>query len=82
MKILQVLPALEQGGVEWDAVELAQSLQARGVENGVASAGGAMVEKLHFHHNHLLLDVSPTMLTLLLHKVPWVHNAILLTEHL
>ena len=34
MRILQVLPALEQGGVEWDAVELALELQARGVWSG------------------------------------------------
>ena len=46
MKILQVLPALEQGGVEWDAVELALALKAQGVENGIASAGGAMVDKV------------------------------------
>ena len=46
MKILQVLPALEQGGVEWDAVELALALKAQGVENGIASAGGTMVAKV------------------------------------
>ena len=63
MKILQVLPALEQGGVEWDAVELAQSLQARGVASGVASAGGAMVEKLSAagvpHHELPLATKNP-----------------------
>lgn len=46
MKILQVLPALEQGGVEWDAVELALALKAQGIENGIASAGGTMVAKV------------------------------------
>ena len=46
MKILQVLPALEQGGVEWDAVELALALKAQGVENGIASAGGSLVAKV------------------------------------
>ena len=46
MKILQVLPALEQGGVEWDAVELALALKAEGVENGIASAGGSMVGRV------------------------------------
>ena len=63
MKILQVLPALEQGGVEWDAVELAQSLQARGVANGVASAGGAMAGKLAAagvpHHELPLATKNP-----------------------
>ena len=46
MKILQVLPALEQGGVEWDAVELALALKAQGIENGIASVGGSMVAKV------------------------------------
>ena len=46
MKILQVLPALEQGGVEWDAVELALALKAQGIENGVASAGGGLVPRI------------------------------------
>ena len=46
MRVLQVLPALEQGGVEWDAVELALALKAQGVENGVASAGGGLAAKL------------------------------------
>ena len=63
MKILQVLPALEQGGVEWDAVELALELQARGVANGVASAGGGLVARLDAagvpHHPLPLATKSP-----------------------
>ena len=63
MRILQVLPALEQGGVEWDAVELALELQARGVPNGVASAGGSMVARLDAagvpHHALPLATKSP-----------------------
>ena len=63
MKILQILPALEQGGVEWDAVELAVSLAKSGVVNGVASAGGAMVAKLDAagvrHHTLPLATKNP-----------------------
>ncbi len=63
MKILQILPALEQGGVEWDAVELALELQARGVPNGVASAGGGLVPRLEAagvpHHALPLATKSP-----------------------
>ena len=63
MKVLQVLPALEQGGVEWDAVELALELQARGVANGVASAGGSLVAKLEAagirHHTLPLATKNP-----------------------
>ena len=63
MKVLQVLPALEQGGVELDAVELAQSLASRGVANGVASAGGRLVAKLAdagvAHHELPLASKNP-----------------------
>ena len=33
MRILQVLPALEQGGSEWDAVELALALRAAAIRS-------------------------------------------------
>lgn len=46
MKILQVLPALGQGGVERGAVEIAQALSAAGVPNAVASAGGRLEQAL------------------------------------
>ena len=63
MKILQVLPALEQGGVEWDAVELALALKAQGVENGIASAGGGLVAKVASvgvaHHELPLATKNP-----------------------
>ncbi len=46
MRILQVLPALEQGGVERGTLEIAAALTAAKIPNAVASAGGALVEKL------------------------------------
>ena len=46
MKILQVLPALEQGGSEWDAIELALALRERGIENGIVSTGGSLVARV------------------------------------
>ena len=63
MKILQVLPALEQGGVEWDAVELALALKAQGIENGIASAGGGLVPRIAAagvaHHELPLATKNP-----------------------
>ena len=47
MKILQVLPNLEQGGVERGTVEIAQALSAAGIPNAVASAGGRLVRALN-----------------------------------
>ncbi|MCR5413333.1 MAG: glycosyltransferase family 4 protein [Kiritimatiellae bacterium] len=46
MKILQVLPALEQGGVERGTLEVAAALAAAGIPNAVASAGGRLEGKL------------------------------------
>ena len=46
MKILQILPALGQGGVERGTVEIAAALTRAGIENAVVSSGGAMVPQL------------------------------------
>ncbi|MBQ1568588.1 MAG: glycosyltransferase family 4 protein [Kiritimatiellae bacterium] len=46
MKILQVLPALEQGGVERGTIEIATALSVAGVPSAVASAGGRLVREL------------------------------------
>jgi len=46
MKVLQVLPALESGGVERGTVEVAEHLLQRGHEPLVISAGGRMVAEL------------------------------------
>ena len=40
--VLQVLPELNQGGVELGTTEIASALQEAGIENYVASAGGRM----------------------------------------
>ena len=40
--VLQVLPELEQGGVERGTIEIAAELQKRGIKNFVASKGGRM----------------------------------------
>ena len=46
MKILQILPALELGGVERGTVDLARALKARGEGAVVISSGGALVQEL------------------------------------
>ncbi len=46
MKILQVLPALESGGVERGTLEIAQALTRAGHEAWVLSAGGRLVDPL------------------------------------
>lgn len=58
MKILQVLPALEQGGVERGTLEVAAALTMRGIPNAVASQGGRLVAELEamgVQHHHLEL---------------------------
>jgi glycosyltransferase involved in cell wall biosynthesis len=46
MKVLQVLPALDSGGVERGTLEIAAALVAAGHESVVLSAGGRLVEEL------------------------------------
>ena len=46
MKILQILPALQMGGVERGTLEMAHALKHAGIPNAVASQGGPMVETL------------------------------------
>lgn len=59
MKILQVLPALGQGGVERGTVEIARALTAAKIPNAVASAGGRLLralDELGVEHLELPLD--------------------------
>jgi glycosyltransferase involved in cell wall biosynthesis len=46
VKVVQVLPALELGGVERGTLEIARGLVAAGHESVVVSAGGRLVEQL------------------------------------
>lgn len=46
MKVLQILPALNSGGVERGTVDFARTLTEQGHQSLVMSSGGAMVEQL------------------------------------
>ena len=59
MKILQVLPALGQGGVERGTIEIARALSDAGIPNAVASAGGRLeraLDDMVVEHVKLPLD--------------------------
>ena len=59
--VLQVLPELNQGGVELGTIEIASELQKRGIKNFVASAGGRMeggLERLKVKHFTLPLKTK------------------------
>ena len=61
MVVLQVLPELNQGGVELGTIEIASELQKRGIENYVASSGGRMaynLERLKVKHFTLPLKTK------------------------
>lgn len=61
MVVLQVLPELNQGGVELGTIEIASELQKRGIENYVASAGGRMafnLERMKIKHFTLPLKTK------------------------
>ena len=59
MKTLQILPALEQGGVERGVVEVNRALAARGWENVVISAGGRLAATIEADGGrHITMDVK------------------------
>ncbi len=72
MRVLQVLPALESGGVERGTLEIAQALVAKGHESWVASAGGRMVSTLEAEgSHHATWDLGKKSLTTLLQVRPF-----------
>lgn len=57
--VIQVLPALNQGGVERGTIEIAEALQKEGIKNYVISSGGKMVsELLRLGVTHITLPVN------------------------
>ncbi len=68
MRILQVLPALNEGGVEVGTVQMARYLQAQGIFNAVASSGGKLVgslEQIDVPHIPLPLETKNPLKILL-----------------
>lgn len=59
MRVVQILPALNEGGVERGTVELNREFIARGVESVVISSGGRLVPEIEDHGGrHVTLDVA------------------------
>ena len=59
MKTMQLVPAMEQGGVERGVVEVNRALSAIGWENVVVSAGGRLAEQIVADGGrHITLDVK------------------------
>ena len=59
MRVMQVLPALDAGGVETGTLEIGRALVAAGHESLVVSAGGRMVAQLEAEGSrHLALDIG------------------------
>lgn len=68
LTVLQVLPALEVGGVERGTLEVAQALVRRGHRSLVASAGGRLVNRLIAEGSeHIVLPLGTKSLFTLRH---------------
>ncbi|MFW1677875.1 glycosyltransferase [Pontibacter sp. JAM-7] len=66
MKVVQVLPALELGGVERGTLEVAKGLVDAGHESVVVSAGGRLVAQLeHDGSRHVQWDIGRKSLLML-----------------
>ena len=73
MKILQILPELNIGGVERGCVDLARELTRQGHQALVISNGGRLVEKLESHGaKHIKLSVHKKSLFSILANIPKV----------
>lgn len=58
MRVVQVLPELNEGGVERGTVELSRELVKRGIESVVISKGGKLVERVERDGGrHIAMDV-------------------------
>jgi glycosyltransferase involved in cell wall biosynthesis len=67
LKVIQMLPALDGGGVERGTLEIGAELVRRGHESIVISAGGRMVEELEAAGSeHICWDVGAKRLSTLL----------------
>ncbi len=59
MRVVQLLPELNEGGVERGVVELSRELVKRGVESVVVSAGGRLAEQIEADGGrHVAFDVA------------------------
>ena len=59
LTVVQLLPALENGGAERSALEVARALVAAGHRSVVVSAGGRMVPQLEAEGSeHIALDIG------------------------
>ena len=59
MKTLQLVPAMEQGGVERGVVEVNRAMAAAGWENVVVSAGGRLAAQIESDgERHVVMDVK------------------------
>jgi len=59
MRIVQLLPALNEGGIERGVVELNREYVARGIESIVISRGGKLVPEIERHGGrHVTMDVA------------------------
>ena len=59
MKIIEILPELDIGGVERHVIDLANELTARGHEVIVISAGGKMQSQLSERVRHIDMPATP-----------------------
>ncbi|HEX5664992.1 MAG TPA: glycosyltransferase, partial [Xanthomonadaceae bacterium] len=74
LTVVQLLPALETGGVERSALEIAAALVGAGHRAVVVSAGGRLVPQLHeLGAEHVELDIGRKSL-LTLRRVPMLRR--------
>jgi glycosyltransferase involved in cell wall biosynthesis len=74
LTVLQVLPALESGGVERGVLEVAEALVKNGHRSLVASAGGRMVHALVSHGSEHFTAPIAQKTPWALSQIPWLRR--------
>jgi glycosyltransferase involved in cell wall biosynthesis len=74
LTVLQVLPALESGGVERGVLEVAEALVKHGHRSLVASAGGRMVHELVSHGSEHFTAPIAKKTPWALRWIPWLRR--------
>tara|TARA_B100001057_G_scaffold495787_1_gene595612 strand:+ start:389 stop:1528 length:1140 start_codon:yes stop_codon:yes gene_type:complete len=73
ISVIQLLPELNEGGVERGVVELNREFVLRGIESHVISKGGRLVDQINtdggYHHTLNICDKNPLILPLRIYQL-------------
>ena len=83
LKLLQILPSLDSGGVEQGTVDVANYLASKGIQNFIASNGGRMFQLLDRHKvKHYSLPIHSKNILIPYDLLTWKSSFLDFNQHL